>query len=76
MGSALYIMFWSVKCTFTWQRRLFKSVNIDVFFLHKVRKHLVHNMFSFQFDSNLAPIPWAMTSLKCLNWLGSFAWTP
>ena len=50
MGSPLCIKFWSVKYTFTCQRRYFKSVNIDIPFLCKTCKLLVYDMPFSQFD--------------------------
>ena len=38
----------------------FQPVNTDIQFLHKICYILVYNMFCFQFDTNLAPIPWTI----------------
>ena len=52
----LCITLWSVKFTF----------NLKSFFYRKVAKHLVHNMFCFQFDTNLAPILWPQSAIPKL----------
>ena len=56
-SSPLCIIFWSVKFTYFHAKDdTFKPANIEIFFLQNI--FVIPNMFCFQFDTNLAPIPW------------------
>ena len=57
--SCLCIMFWSVKFTHLHAKDdSLKSVNIDIFFLHKIRQLSLYDMFCLQFGTNFVPISW------------------
>ena len=54
-----------------------KPAGIYIFFLQKVCKLLVYNMFCSQYDNKLTPIPWTKLNLrKKIIWCEARNWKP